>query len=88
MGQPADRRNVPQCFDGLRKPCSSFPRIEDSNSCTLKVGYIPGRDGQTVHQGSGCDEGVAIGARVRDVKRRASLGDGGVDRKDAAGECG
>ena len=23
---------------------SSFPRVEDTDSCTLKVGYIPGRD--------------------------------------------
>ena len=65
---------------------SSFPRVEDTDSGTLKVGYIPGRDGQTVQQGCGCDEGVTIGARVRYVKRRATLGNGGVNRKDTAGE--
>lgn len=70
------------------KTCSIFPRVEDTDSRTLKVGYIPGRDGQTVYQGCGCDEGVTIGARVRYVKRRASLGDGGINRKDTAGECG
>ena len=66
---------------------SSFPRIEDTDPRTLKVGYIPGRDGQTVHQSGGCDEGVAIGARVRYVKHRAALGDGGVNRQDTTGEC-
>ena len=66
------------------KTWSSFPRVEDTDSRTLKVGYIPGRDGQAVHQGSGCDEGVTIGARVRYVKRRASPGDIGVNRKDTA----
>jgi hypothetical protein len=73
---------------GTGGTCSSFPRVEDTDSRTLKVGHIPGRDGQTVHQGCGCDEGVTIGARVRYVKRRASLGDGGINRKDAAGEGG
>ena len=66
------------------KTCSSFPRVEDTDARTLKVGYVPGRDGQTVHQGCGCDEGVTIGARVRYVKRRASPGDIGVNRKDTA----
>src|SRR6202142_1066274 len=69
------------------KTRSSFPRVEDTDSRALKVGYIPGRDGQTVHQGCGCDEGVTIGARVRYVKHRASLGDGGINRKDTTGEC-
>ena len=82
-----------ESFAGLRrrtdtKTCSSFPRVEDTDSRTLEIGYIPGRDGQTVHQGCGCDEGVTIGARVRYVKRRASLGDGSINRKDTAGECG
>src|SRR5271154_721181 len=70
------------------KTCSSFPRVEDTDSCTLKVSYIPGRDGQTVHQGCGCYEGVAIGARVRYVKHRTSPGDVDVNRHDTAGECG
>ena len=70
------------------KTGSSFPRVEDADSRPLKVGYIPGRDGQTVYQGCGCDEGVTIGTRVRYVKRRASLGDVGINRKDTAGECG
>jgi hypothetical protein len=69
------------------KTCSGFPRVNDTDSRTLKVGYIPGRDGQTVHQGRGCDKGTTIGARIRYVKRRASLGDGGIYRKDTAGEC-
>jgi hypothetical protein len=30
--------------------------VEDTDSRTLKVGYIPGRDSQTVHQGCGCDD--------------------------------
>ena len=67
-----------------RKSCSSFPRVENTNSRALKVGYIPGRDGQAVHEGCGCDEGITIGARVRHVKRRASPGDIGVNRKDTA----
>jgi hypothetical protein len=54
----------------------------------LKAGYVSGRDGQTVYEGRGCDEGVTIGARVRYVKRRASLGDGGVNRQDTTGERG
>jgi hypothetical protein len=71
------------------KTCSSFPRVEDTGSRTFKVGYIPGRDGQAVHQGCGCDEGVTIGARIwhvkrRYVKRRASPGNIGVNRKDTA----
>ena len=66
--------------------CSSFPRVKDTHSCSLKVAYIPGRNGQAVYQGRGCDEGVTIGARVRYVKRRASLGDGGINRKETVGE--
>jgi len=64
------------------KSWSSFPRVENTNSRTLKVGHVPGRNGQTVHQGSGCDEGITIRARVRYVKRCASPGDIGVNRKD------
>jgi hypothetical protein len=68
---------------------SYFPRIDDTDARTLKVGHIPGRHGQTVHEGCGCNEGVTIGARIwhvkrRYVKRRASPGDIGVNRKDAA----
>ena len=70
------------------KACSSRPRIEHNHSGAFKVGYIPGRDGKTVHEGCGCDEGVTIGARIRYVKRRASLGDGGVNGQDTTGECG
>ncbi len=70
------------------KTCSRPPRIEHNRSGTLKVGYIPGRDGQTVHESCSCDEGVSIGARVRYVKRRAALGDGGINRQDTTGECG
>ena len=68
--------------------CSSFPRVKDTHSCSLKVAYIPGRNGQAVYQGRGCDKGVTIGARIRHVQRRAAPGDIGVDRKDTAGECG
>ena len=59
---------------------SRLPRIDHAHSHTLRVGYIPGRDAQTVHEGRSCDEGVTIGAKVRHVKRRASLGDSGVHR--------
>ena len=42
--------------DGLTtKSRSLFPRVEDTDSRSLKVGYIPGRDRQTVYQGCGCD---------------------------------
>ena len=70
------------------KTCSSYPRIEHTHSRTLKVGYIPGRDGKAVHEGCGCYKGVTIGARVWYVKRRASLGHSGVNRQDTTGECG
>ena len=50
---------------------SSFPGVEDINSRTLKVAYIPGRHGQTVDQGCGCNERVTIGAsRLRYAQRR------------------
>ena len=65
------------------RKASSFPGIEHADSRSLEVGHIPGRDGQTVHQGCGCNEGVTIGARVRYVKRRASPRDSGVNRQDA-----
>lgn len=70
------------------KTRSRSPRIEHTHSHTLKVRHIPGRDRQTVHEGRGCDEGVTIGARVRHVKARASLSDGGINRQDTTGECG
>ena len=47
------------------KSCSRLPRIEHTHSHTLKVGYIPGRDSQTVHEGRRCYEGVTIGAEGR-----------------------
>lgn len=59
--------------------CSRRPWIDDTHSHTLKVGYIPGRNGQTMHERRGCDEGITIRVRVRHVKRRASLGDGGIN---------
>jgi hypothetical protein len=59
--------------------CSRFPRIEHGHSHTFEVGYISSRHGQPVHEGRGCDESVSIGTRVRYVKRRASLGNGGVN---------
>lgn len=62
------------------KWCSGSPRVEDIHSHTIKVSYIPGRDGQTVHKGCGCDESVSIRARVRHVKRRAPLGNSAVNR--------
>jgi hypothetical protein len=77
-----------RCADGVpesrrrtdTKSCSRPPRIEHTRSHTFKIGHIPGRDGQTVHEGRGGNEGVSIGARVRHVKRRAALGDSGVNR--------
>ena len=68
--------------------CSVSPGIDHTHSRSLEVGYIAGRDGQAVHQGCGCDEGVAIGARVRYGKGRAPLRDGGVYRQDTIRECG
>lgn len=76
------------CADGVpeirrrtdTKSYSGLPRIEHIHSHAVKVSYIPSRDGQTVHKGRGCDESVSIGARVRHVKRRASLGYGGINR--------
>jgi hypothetical protein len=62
------------------KSCSRLPRIEHTHSHMVKVGYIPGGDSQTVHEGRRCYEGVTIGAMVRHVKRRASLCDGSVNR--------
>jgi hypothetical protein len=77
-----------RCADGVpeirrrtdTKSRSRIPRIEQIHSHAVKVNYIPSRDGQTVHKGRGCDESVSIGARVRHVKRRASLGNSGVNR--------
>jgi hypothetical protein len=77
-----------RCADGVPEfrrtdettSCSRFPRIEHGHSHTFEVGYISSRHGQPVHEGRGCDESVSIGARVRYVKRRASLGNGGVNR--------
>src|ERR1700733_10559321 len=68
--------------------CSVPPGIEHRCSRSLEVGYIPGRDGQTMHEGCGCDERVTIGARVRYVKRRASLRDSGVNGQNTTGEWG
>jgi hypothetical protein len=47
---------------------SRLPRIEHTNSHTLKVGYVPGRNRQTVHERGSCDEGITIRARIRRVK--------------------
>ncbi len=65
-----------------------LPGINQDHAHGPEVAEIPGDDGHSMNQGGGGDERIAVGAGIGHSQRCASLCDRGVNRQDAAGECG
>src|SRR5262245_19407952 len=69
--------------------CSSFanllryPRIEQCNANSFKVGNVAGHNRETVNHRRSSDQSIAFRARIRNVKTRATLRHGCIDGQNA-----
>jgi hypothetical protein len=70
-------------FGGSR---SLLPRIDHSYPHGLKVAHIPGYNRHAMDERRGCNEGIVIRARIRNVEGCATLSHSSINRKYAAGE--
>ena len=71
------------CFAALL----GFPRIEQRNACRFEVCDIASDDRETVNYRCCRDQGIAFCARVGNMKTRATLRHGSIDRQDTAFEA-
>jgi hypothetical protein len=83
LGPDDGERNAYAAFGTVLRFLTG-PRIEKRNPDRLEVRDITRDDGQTVHHRGCGDQGVAFASPIWNMKTRAALCHGGIDREDTA----
>ena len=63
-----------------------LPRVDDGHPHRLKMAHIPGYNRHAMDERRGCNKGIVVRARIRNVEGCATLGHSSINREYATGE--